>query len=678
MKDELRIFTPIGNIGYGYSNSIFWSTVESGNVDAIICDSGSTDSGPQKLALGSSTVPRESYEADLEPMVAAAHAYRVPTIIASAGGDGSNDHVDLFVEIIEKIVREQQFRTLKVVKIYAEIDKDTVASALHASPSGISPCGTGVYPLTNQDISSASRIVAQMGMQPFINAMHANPDFDIIIAGRSYDPAPYAAFCLYHNFADLGLAYHMGKIMECGAQCATPKSREALAVIRSDSFDVTPLDPGARCTSLSVAAHTLYEKTRPDFHYGPDGMLDSTKATYIELSDARSVRVQGSKFVQSTSETGWTIKLEGARTAGYHSIFVGGFADPILISQIDDLLARLKQYVASKCAFKYDLKLTVYGREDALSILGPEKGSGGVSQRQRQQPATIGILGQARAGTQREANMVVAMARIASVHGPYHGQKATSGNFGMPTAPMEISMGEVCEFNIYHLMRIEDPAEYFPIEVLLSEGSGKCEKVDKSRGPGTMTTAARLRSTKSSDPSNPVASGTEPFAFDPDQLGALASVIRAKNAGPFEITFDIMFSDLSTYHRVKSSGILTKTVVADLYGLDEAEVVTAMWWDQAFAFKATVTRPFVSGGWGEIDMHSSCQHVRLMQLRVPGMQQGLLASLPARLSQATTSLVKKSALGIPAFLVSFAVVGFALRQGYPAKGGFALLKLGSN
>jgi hypothetical protein len=67
IRDSLNIFTPIGCVGYGYSTKIFWDTIDNYDVDAIICDSGSTDSGPQKLALGHTTVPRESYEADLEP-----------------------------------------------------------------------------------------------------------------------------------------------------------------------------------------------------------------------------------------------------------------------------------------------------------------------------------------------------------------------------------------------------------------------------------------------------------------------------------------------------------------------------------------------------------------------------------------------------------------------------------
>lgn len=94
-KDSLKIFTPIGCVGYGYNVETFWNTIENYDVDAIICDAGSTDSGPQKLALGHTTVPRESYEADLEPMVAAAHGCHIPVIITSVGGDGASDHVDM-------------------------------------------------------------------------------------------------------------------------------------------------------------------------------------------------------------------------------------------------------------------------------------------------------------------------------------------------------------------------------------------------------------------------------------------------------------------------------------------------------------------------------------------------------------------------------------------------------
>jgi hypothetical protein len=95
--------------------------------------------------------------------------------------------------------------------------------------------------LNENDIDSSTRIVAQMGLEPYLKAMRENPDFDIIVGGRAYKPAPYAAFCTFRGFEDLGVAYSMGKIMECGAQCSIPKSREALAIIRQDSFNmITP------------------------------------------------------------------------------------------------------------------------------------------------------------------------------------------------------------------------------------------------------------------------------------------------------------------------------------------------------------------------------------------------------------------------------------------------------
>jgi hypothetical protein len=51
------------------------------------------------------------------------------------------------------------------------------------------------------------------------------------------------------------------------------------------------------------------------------------------------------------------------------------------------------------------------------------------------------------------------------------------------------------------------------------------------------------------------------------QLAELARLIRSKNAGPFELTFDVMFEDEATYRRVQRSGALTREAVAERYGL---------------------------------------------------------------------------------------------------------------
>ncbi len=143
----------------------------------------------------------------MEPFNDAANSQKTPVLIGCAGGDGSNAHVDVFVDIIQDIIQKKGHRPMKIVKIYSEIDKDLVKGKLGAG--AIDPCGTAVPPLRLQDIEDASLIVAQMGMEPYLKAMEEHPDFDIIVGGRSYDPSPYAAFCLHHGFNDRGLAYHM-------------------------------------------------------------------------------------------------------------------------------------------------------------------------------------------------------------------------------------------------------------------------------------------------------------------------------------------------------------------------------------------------------------------------------------------------------------------------------------
>jgi len=45
-------------------------------------------------------------------------------------------------------------------------------------------------------------------------------------------------------------------------------------------------------------------------------------------------------------------------------------------------------------------------------------------------------------------------------------------------------------------------------------------------------------------------------------LRELAQVIRSKNAGPFEVTFDIMFDDPAKYEHVKKSGAINAALLA--------------------------------------------------------------------------------------------------------------------
>ncbi|CRG83592.1 hypothetical protein PISL3812_00945 [Talaromyces islandicus] len=620
--EQLRILTPIGMLGYSYNKETFWKAIK-GGVDAIILDSGSTDSGPSKLALRKSIQTNEAYEKDLEEIVAACHYYRIPVLIGSAGGDGSTRGVNQIAEIVMSIIARRGYRPMKLIKILAEIDKEIVREKYRKGL--VRPCGTAVPELVEEDIDKARTIVAQMGIEPWIKAMNEHPDFDIIIGGRSYDPSPYAAFCSWKGFSNLGLSYHMGKIMECGGICTTPKSREALATMRHDFFDITPLNPGSRCTSISVAAHTLYEKTRPDILVGPGGILDLQSTTYEELEDGRSVRVRGATFIP-VNDNEYTVKLEAGKLDGFFSVFMGGFRDSVLISQIDTFLDGMRTYVTEKVNFPFDINVQLFGRDAVMGVLEPDVG---------QDIHELGIFFRARAETQDQATHVCQSARVYCMHAPYPGQRATSGNFAMPCAPLDIPMGPVSEFCMYHLMTISDPCEFFPIIATIVEGSNTAPqhdagnimfqitandtnqsaiKVDSARTTNTVSQA--IKATHAELVKSPSVLKKNP-PVGHSFLADLASVIRSKNSGPYEITFDVMFSTEGPRDIVKNANILTAETISTLYNVPVTDVIACLWWDSAIAFKATIKRPIVSGSFHDSDAHGSAQHMPLMTLPIP-------------------------------------------------------------
>ena len=100
------------------------------------------------------------------------------------------------------------------------------------------------------------------------------------------------------------------------------------------------------------------------------------------------------------------------------------------------------------------------------------------------------------------------------------------------------------------------------------------------------------------------------------KLAELASLIRSKNAGPFMLTFDIMFPDDERYLRVKSSGVLTIARIAELFRVQEKDVLFFEC-DNARAFKFSIPRPIVQGNLGDGDMHGGQQFIPLMDIEVP-------------------------------------------------------------
>lgn len=102
------------------------------------------------------------------------------------------------------------------------------------------------------------------------------------------------------------------------------------------------------------------------------------------------------------------------------------------------------------------------------------------------------------------------------------------------------------------------------------------------------------------------------------RLYEYAKVLRSKNAGPFEITLDILFDDKEKYLFVKHQNVLTPRKIAELYKIDESAIHHFVYFDQALGIKITMARDVSSGSAGERDVYGAQQHAPLMNLQVNG------------------------------------------------------------
>ena len=100
------------------------------------------------------------------------------------------------------------------------------------------------------------------------------------------------------------------------------------------------------------------------------------------------------------------------------------------------------------------------------------------------------------------------------------------------------------------------------------------------------------------------------------KLKDIAKACKSKNAGPFELTLDIMFEDRATFDKVRATGVITPALIAALYNVPESSVVFTEF-PPAYAYKATIERRIVSGAVGDTDVYGAQQHAPLLDIEIP-------------------------------------------------------------
>lgn len=98
------------------------------------------------------------------------------------------------------------------------------------------------------------------------------------------------------------------------------------------------------------------------------------------------------------------------------------------------------------------------------------------------------------------------------------------------------------------------------------------------------------------------------------RLVDVASVIRSKNAGPYELTLDVIFKERFWYEEALRVKLISPATIARLYGVAEEDVLEIVAFEPANAIKATIRRPLVSGAIGETDVYGAQQHAPLLGL----------------------------------------------------------------
>ena len=99
------------------------------------------------------------------------------------------------------------------------------------------------------------------------------------------------------------------------------------------------------------------------------------------------------------------------------------------------------------------------------------------------------------------------------------------------------------------------------------------------------------------------------------ELYQFTKLIRSKNAGPFELTFDIMFKNTESFRTVLESGRLTTELFSRLYAVPVNQVRLFVL-EPLLTIKVTIPRPIPSGDLEDGDVYGGQFHGPLIQLAI--------------------------------------------------------------
>jgi len=98
------------------------------------------------------------------------------------------------------------------------------------------------------------------------------------------------------------------------------------------------------------------------------------------------------------------------------------------------------------------------------------------------------------------------------------------------------------------------------------------------------------------------------------KLVDITDIIRSKNSGPYELTFDIIFKNFDWFEKVCAAKVINVELACRLFHIRPEDVINIIEFKPAKAIKITIKRPICSGDLGETDVYGAQQHAPLIGL----------------------------------------------------------------
>jgi hypothetical protein len=445
-KKTMSFLISTGHLGTAPSSPESFHRAMATHPDFVVADGGSADPGP--VYLGEDICMGHFVEEDVELFLTSSRKQGIPFIIGSAGDTGSNSRVDMFVKMVKDLAQKHRIPKFKVGYYYSEVSKEYLKKKIREGKA-IQGLG-GFPPLSLDEIDNATRIVALAGVHPYIKLL--NMGADVIIGGRCGDISFTAGPAIRGGFPE-GLAYHLGKIIECASLCAEPfmGKETVIGTISHEDIRVTPYHPDQRCTIASVCGHSMYERGNPFFEYSVGGMLDMQNCKYEQFDD-RTCRITGAKWVSAKEIR---VKLEGAKKLGERFMGIAGIRDPYLVQNIDKMIQWSREGVEKRFGKEgYQLFFHVFGKNAILKELEPVK---------EIRSQEVAVVVEVVAGDVEFGEKVTELALRMFFLARIPGVKGTAGSAATTKLPMRATPAYV--WNVNHTVPVDDPMELFPVHI---------------------------------------------------------------------------------------------------------------------------------------------------------------------------------------------------------------------